>query len=266
MGYSHLRVTLPGRTLMAEKQPSDDKRIARARIEMSEDEIIDRAKARDRATWRMIWVLISGIALVLGATAIAIKSGHAALVSGMWGQIVILAVIGALFAYAFVTIIKYSIRPIERDSPRLVHYRRDSHQRVWRRSILFSVFMMLFVLMSVLRALPVLRGAHPLLLLVGPSVAGFMLLLVFTLSVGPRWSGSPGLPVPDDEFDRDLRARMMRVGYIVVMLLLGAVFLVDLWQPALTLTALIWALYAGFAVPALYYLIADWRASRGSEG
>ncbi|MEI9885991.1 MAG: hypothetical protein WDN08_05710 [Rhizomicrobium sp.] len=35
-----------------------------------------------------------------------------------------------------------------------------------------------------------------------------------------------------------------------------------LWRPDFALASLAWALYAGFAVPALYYVIADWRASR----
>jgi hypothetical protein len=121
--------------------------------------------------------------------------------------------------------------------------------------------------MGFMRVLPVLRAAHLLQTLAGPFITGMMLLLAFILSAGPRWSGQPGsTALPDDEFDRALRTRMMRFGYIVVMLVLSAVFLVALWQPALTLTVLIWALYAGFAVPALYYVIADWRASRANEG
>jgi hypothetical protein len=72
--------------------------------------------------------------------------------------------------------------------------------------------------------------------------------------------------LPDDEFDSALRARTIRFGYMLVLLLLGAVFQVALWRPDWTLTALAWALYAGFALPAFYYVIADWRASRGDEG
>jgi hypothetical protein len=49
------------------------------------------------------------------------------------------------------------------------------------------------------------------------------------------------------------------------MMLLGGVLLIELWRPDLTLRAVSWALYAGFALPALYYVIADWRASSGDE-
>ena len=240
---------------MAEKQPSN------------EDGIPNHVKTRERMMRRVAWILPGGIAVIGAAMAAAAFSGHAALVSSMRGQIVIGAVAGALFVYALVMIAKCNIAPTELDSPRLVHRRMDSNQRAWRRSILFTVVMMFVALMSFQRAFPVLRAAHLLQTLAGPFVTGMMLLLVFILSVGPGWSGPPGSTgLPDDEFDRALRTRMMRFGYIVVMLVLSAVFLVALWQPALALTALIWALYAGFAVPALYYLVADWRASRATEG
>lgn len=240
---------------MAGKQPSNA------------DEIPDPVKVRDRMMRRVAWILPGGIALIAVAMAAAVFAGHAALVTRLWGQIIIGAVAGAVLLYAIVMIAKYSVLPTEPDSPRLLHRRVDSSQRAWRRSMLFSVVMMFVALMSFQYAFPRLRAAHPLQTLAGTFLTGMMLLLAFLLSVGSGWSGPPGSPrLPDDEFDRDLRARMMRLGYIVVMLVLGAVFLVALWQPALTLTALIWALYAGFAVPALYYLVADWRASRATEG
>jgi hypothetical protein len=256
---------------MAENQPSDEKPIARARLETSDEEILDRFETRARMTWRMLWVLPSGIALVVGATAAAIFSGHAALVAGMWGRIVIAAVIGALFVYAFVTIIKSSIQPIKADSPRLVQRRLDHYQGVRRWSILIGVFMMFFVLMGIPHAVPVLRAARQLPLLIGAGalIAGIMLMNALLLSSGPRWQTlvPPGVrELPNDEFDRALRARTTRFGYILVMLLLAGALPVALWRPDWALTAIACALYAGFAAPALYYIIGDWRASRGGEG
>jgi hypothetical protein len=42
----------------------------------------------------------------------------------------------------------------------------------------------------------------------------------------------------------------------------AAALLATILRPDLALAALAWALYAGFALPTLYYVIADWRASR----
>jgi hypothetical protein len=236
----------------------------------ADDEILNRIKTRDRVTWRMLWGLMSGIALVLAATAAAIFSGHAALVTGMRGRIVTAAVLGALFVYALVTIVRGSMRPVKADGPRFVHCRMDIYQRRRRQTILLNVFVMFFAIMSLSELPPVLRATHqqPLLLGVGALIAGYMLMLVVLLSAGPRWQSTvPGAgELPNDEFDSALRARTMRLGYILAMLLLGAVLLVALWQPDLTRTALCCALYAGYAVPALYYLVADGRASRGDEG
>jgi hypothetical protein len=252
---------------MTRQRPSDEEPIARAEFELSDDKILD----RDRTLWRMVWVMLGGIALVVAATAAAIFSGHAALVTSMWGQIVTAAFVGPLFVYAFVTIIKCSIGPTEAGSPRLVHRQMDSQHRVWRGSMLLNVFVIFFVAMGLPRVLPFLRATHQPTLLAGAVLAGsmlmyafIMLLLTFILSAGPglRMGARERF---NDEFDSALRTRMMRFGYILVMLLLGAVFVVALRRPDWTLTALAWALYAGFAIPALYYLIADWRASRGGE-
>lgn len=236
----------------------------KTQFENNDDKILDRIKTRDRMTWRMVGVLTSGITLVFAAMATAIFSGHAALVTSTWGQIVIAAVVGALFVYAFVTVVKYSIQSTEAGSPRLVHRRTDIHQRRWRQSILLNVIMMFFAVMVLPAAFQVLRVAPQVLLLLGAFIAGFTLLLALIVSAGPGWPGAHERL--NDEFDSVLRARMMRFGYILALLLLCAVLQVALWQPDLTLTALVWALYAGFAIPALYYLITDWRASRGGEG
>jgi hypothetical protein len=93
-------------------------------------------------------------------------------------------------------------------------------------------------------------------------IAFLVFVLVAVLSVGP---GINGREFINDEFVSALRARTMRFAYMLTMLLLVGVLLVVLWWPELTLTALCWALYAGFALPAIYYVIADWRAASAHE-
>jgi MFS family permease len=275
MGYSNLEVT-PRASADARKQPSDDGLFARAGTAMSDDQILDRSKTRARVMRRTAWVLTGGFSLMAAAIAFAIFTGHAALVTGMWGQIVILAVAAALFVYAVAIINIYYRRPLEADGPRLLYRQMDSHQRSWRQLVLFNVFMMFFVVMSLMPAFlhrpaaPFLRAAPQLLLLIGAAPAGFVLVFALILSAGPGWESvflQPGArELLHDEFNTAQRARTMRFGYILVMLLLYAVLLVALWRPDLTRMALSWALYAGFALPALYFVIADWRASHGDEG
>jgi hypothetical protein len=254
-------------------RPSDEELLARARL--SDEDILDRFQKRERMLWRMLWGLLGGLALLFTATAAAIFSGHGALVTDMRGRTVIAAFLGALFVYVFATIGRYAFqrsgieRP-EADSPRLLHGRLDIYQRRWRRLVLLYVLTNSVAVMVLPRALPLLRAAHqwPLSMGIGAAFAGSMLLSAFILSAGPRWESMAfGAPeIPSDEFDSALRARAMRFGYRLLMLLLCSALLVALWQPDLSLTALTWALYAGFAVPALYYLIGDRRASRGDDG
>ncbi len=253
---------------MAGKQLSNDELIARARA--GDDEILEGFQSRAGNFWRMIWLLVTGLALIVATNAAAIFSGHAALVTGLWGRIVTGAVLVALFVFYFVTTARNSLRPDKTDSARLAQMRLDHYQRARRWSILINVVAMSFVL-GIPPALAIMRAAHLLPLLIGAAalVAGILIINVFLLSAGPGWQtlAPPGLrEIPNDEFDVALRARTMRFGYVLVMLLLGAVLPVALWRPDLTLTAIAWALYAGFAVPALYYLIADWRASGAIEG
>jgi len=244
--------------------------MAKTQVEIDDDKILARIKTSDRVMWRVVWVLTSEIALVAALIATAIFTGHAALVTSMLGQSITAAFVGALFVYAIVMMGKYYVPPIEADSPRLVRRRIDAYQRRWRWVILLNIFTTFVFVMNLCRFFPFPGVAHQRMpVLIGACVAGFMIMFAFVLSAGPGFQGmaQPGArELLNDEFASALRARTMRFGYIVVMMLLGAVLLVALWQPDLTLTALAWALYAGFAVPALYYVIADWRASSKDEG
>jgi len=244
--------------------------MAKTQLEINDDKILARIKTSDRMMWRVVWVLTGGIALVAVVIATALFTGHAGLVTSLWGQSITAAVVGGLFVYAAVVAGKYHVSPIEADNPRLVRRRIDAYQRRWRWVILLNIFTTFTFVMGVPRMVTPLGGAHQFLpMLIGAVAAGLMLMMAIILSAGPAWQGmaQPGArELLNDEFASALRARTMRFGYILMMFLLGAVLVVALWQPDLTLTALAWALYAGFAVPALYYVIADWRASFGDDG
>ena len=242
--------------------------MAKTLREINDEEILARIKTSTRMKLRMAWVMTGGIALVAAVTATAHFTGHAALATSMWGQTITAAVVGALFAYAFVMMGKYRVSPMDAAaSPRLMRRRIDAYQRRWRWLILLNVFSWFTFVPFMPRIFPFFGGAHQLMpLLIGACFAGLIIMMAFILLVLPGWQDMAQSELLNDEFASALRARTMRFGYILTMLLLGGVFLVTLWQPDLTLTALAWALYAGFALPALYYVIADWRASFGDDG
>jgi hypothetical protein len=255
---------------MTRKQHSDEKLIARAGTGISEDEIPDHFKTRARMMGRLVWRLVLGFASVASAIAIASISGHGALVTSMWGQTVIAAVTGVLFVYAIAMMRNHYIQPARTDSPRLVHIRMENYHRRWRGAILINIFMMLLGVVGLSATLRFLGAAPQMLMLSAGFTAVYafiVLMCAFILSVGPGGqSMAPGAQeLLNDEFDRGLRARTIRFGYMLMLAQLGAVLLLSLLQPNLTLIALSCALYAGFALPALYYIIADWRASRGCE-
>ena len=95
----------------------------------------------------------------------------------------------------------------------------------------------------------------------------FVMALFSVLTiVGPGWFSRELHAILNDEFVRDLRARTARLGYLTMMAAVAAALLTTIWHPDLALPALAWAFYAGFAIPALYYVIADWRASHDNDG
>jgi hypothetical protein len=206
------------------------------------------------------------LALVAAVVAALVFTGHADWQRNGWFQMAVAAVVGALFLYALVMIAHHHVPPMDVINPRFARRRIDAHQRRWRWAILGNVFTALFFAFSQSRALPQFAGFDSTMrLALGLTSGLFPLLLVAILTIGPRWQniGRPELSsLIDDEFAVALRARTMRVGYVFAMILLAAVLAVALWVPAWTPVALCWALFAGAAVPSLYYVIADWRASR----
>jgi len=230
------------------KQPPLDEAAERARRETS-------ARMKSRA----VWVLIVGSALLFAVIAALDVTGHAALVLSRGGQTITAVYAGALFIYFIVMMSRYYVPSIEAEGRRLIRRKIDVYQRRWRWTILLQIFLTIPFFVFLPQVFLVFGSAHPFMrTILCAIVALLMTILVFLLLVGP---GLGGRELLNDEFVTALRARTMRFAYVLTMLLLGTVLFIALWRPDLTLTALSWALYAGFAVPALYYVVADWRAS-----
>jgi hypothetical protein len=218
--------------------------------------------------WRAVWVFIIGLALLLAVVAALSFTGHAALAVSIWGK-TITAVYGcALLIYFIARMSRSYVPPIGMDDPRFLRRRIDEYQRRWRWTILLQVFLM-FPFFALLPKMSTMFRVFGGLQFIGPmffgTIAFLMIFSGYMLSAGPGFLLPGASELINDEFAAALRARVMRFAYILTMLLLGAALSVAVWHPDLTVTAFIWELYAGFAIPALYYVIADWRASGADE-
>lgn len=238
-------------------------------IEPSDDEILARIEKSNRMMWRLVWILAGGVVLVAVAVGVLVLAGHADWQQNGWFQLAVAAVMGALVLYVLVMMGKHHVPPLEAMSPRLARRRIDAQQRRWRWSILLNVFVAfvcMFNLGPALSDVAALHGTFPLAL--GAATCVVPVMLAFVLAVGPGWQGI-GQPITsellNDEFALALRARTMRFGYMFAMLVMAALLLSCMAWPDRILRLLTWALFAGFAGPALYYVIADWRASRENE-
>ena len=99
----------------------------------------------------------------------------------------------------------------------------------------------------------------------GPSIfVGYMLLAALMLVLGPGFLNRRYRAANADEMSRALRGRATGIGYVVAMAALSALYLAHLFAPQAQGLAILLAMSATFIVPALYYIIADWRA--GHDG
>jgi magnesium-transporting ATPase (P-type) len=231
----------------------------------SDDEIVAKLDAGDRANGWMALVLL-GLPVVLAVLfAAAFFTGHTALLESDGAQIAI----GVLFAMAILlSFIRFrrhfrSEAYLESLEPRILRRRIDRFQRTWRWVLATLIGSSCLTIISTSYALG--RSGpnnRPLTLLVAGGFVFVIALFSAMVFSGLGWHDRDIYRILNDDFIRALRARAARLGYVTLMAAVASALLIATWRPDLTLRVLAWALYAGFAVPALYYIIADWRASR----
>jgi len=233
--------------------------------EKPRDDFAAKIEARDRIARRMAWVLLGAPVLLAAAFATAFATGHVALFQSQAGQIVI----GVLFAASILYVVSLAgqrFRPdiyVDASDPRIVRRRIDAHQRNWRLFLCSGILFTLPSFLSFGTAFHRLEHLDRFLaLLGGGSLIATISVYLAPLMIGPGWLDRELRGILNDEFMRDLRGRAMRLGYLIMMVAVAAALMVALWRPDLALGSLAWALYAGFAIPSLYYVIGDWRASR----
>lgn len=231
----------------------------RGPFERSDEEIIDQLKRNDRAGWFMILgflvSLVSSIVLFLmgrfGALPLAEAEYLATAPLVVW-------VLATIFLFGR----NFAPTP-EADEERILRRRIDATQSVWRWIMVSSLFTALMTTVSISVSLGRLNTRYPLLaLFAGASLA--ITILVYSLAAfyGPRYLGRK-YRIASDELDRALHARAFKAGYLAMMIMVAGTLPAILYRPALTGPALCWLLFAGFAIPTLYYVILQWRAGAG---
>lgn len=239
-----------------------------AKLEMSDDEIIAKLDASDRAAGRMTFAFLAAILLLCAAFGIAFITGNASLLQNEGVQIAIAVVAAAGFLLIILRFGRH-FRPDAHTSasePRIVRRRIDAHHRYWRWSLLSGLIAAPAWAWNIGPSLADLSRVDRFLAVMA---AGALVCLVFFFSslliIGPGWFNQEIHAILNDEFTRELRARTARLGYFTMLAGASATLLTAMWHPKWISSAAVWSLYAGFAIPTLYYIITDWRASPGKE-
>jgi len=232
---------------------------------LSDDEIIAKLNASDRAVAWMVVALVVVPVMLIAIFAGAFFTGHAALLQSEGVQIAvsILVVAGILF---FIQRLGRRYQPeayLESMEPRILRRRIDAHHRYWRWTLVTCLFSASCTTLSFSRTLAnIARPNQTWAFFMAGTIIFTIALFSTIVMIGPGWFSRDMHAILNDDFIRALRGRAERLGYVTLMIALAGVLIVAIWRPTLTLPALCWALYAGFAIPALYYVIADWRAGR----
>jgi len=233
--------------------------VGRRSFERSDEEIIGQLKRNDRVSRFMILgflvSLVSSVVLFLmgrfGAIPPVVAEYLAAAPLIVW-------VLATIFLFSR----NFAPAP-EADEERILRKRIDAIQSVWRWIMLSSVFTTFVTTCTTSFALGRPNIRYPLItLFVGASLA--IVILVYSLAAfyGPRYLGRK-YRIASDELDQALHARAFKVGYLAMMIMAAGALPAILYRPALTGPALSWLLFAGFAIPTLYYVILQWRAGSG---
>ncbi|GAA0532436.1 membrane protein implicated in regulation of membrane protease activity [Rhizomicrobium palustre] len=229
----------------------------------AEDEIVARLDASERAALRLAAAMLGGTLLLVLLFTAALFSGRGAWLQNQDLQILVAVLAGSGFITAF-AYFKRTTPPVDAQAPNIVRKRIDAHHRTWRWMLLSGLVALSGNMIALSSAAEKTSALDwPLRLLFFAVTALLLLMCTAQLAIGPGWHNRETRAILNDEFTAALRARTLRFGFWVVMLALTGLWGLGAFRPDLLLPGLAWALYAGYALPALYYIIADWRAGRG---
>lgn len=233
--------------------------------DISDEDYALQAKARAKMLWRFVWALLGVSILAIGTLLAASSTGYKTFITRADGQIIFAGLLGLLFLIGLAGLAKYS--PHADVPPHLLRRHIDRHQRRWRNGLCGCILAAIPIVASLNSAVEDLSHYNSIWTILGAGAGLFGIVLFgLMLAAGPGWSGlrSDLSSIINDEFTLALRARTMRIGYLTMMLVLVAIIFTAALNPNLVISTSCWGLYAGFAVPALYYIIADWRSEGGN--
>jgi hypothetical protein len=246
---------------MQGEEPSfrDISKNRRRPFERPDEEIIEQLNRSHRA----MWLVLLGLLVCFVPSAILVFIGRAGVLPLAVGEYFGAATLVVWFLAVFLWIGRRMAPPPEANEERILRKRIDSIQSFWRWFTVFFVCIAFTTTLSLSGALERIHSSHPIpAFIVGVTFVFVILLYMLMTFYGPGYFNR-SLRVANDELARALHARAFKAGYLVLMVMLGGVLLATLYRPALTIPALCWVLYAGFAIPTLYYVILQWRAGAG---
>jgi len=165
--------------------------------------------------------------------------------------IAVLAIL--LGAYVILVVIRYWPPKAERE-PAFLRREMDNIHRRWR---------WLTLILSAVAVLNTVSFVHNPQDHSGLS-GGFIAVMLFGLAAivcfGPGCLGRTYRETLNDELMRTQRARAARAGYLLLMVGIAALYIVFVRWPQMAGPAAIAILCAGSVIPALYFVVLDWRS------
>jgi len=221
--------------------------------------------ARERRSYRRGLALFP-VGLLLG---LAVMGGFSwALISGLvpkWFSESALAPITLALVIILLIVTAFRIfarPPKEAMSKRILRKQIDDHQK---RSRIFYILIAVMALeLGTLPLFPHFRnpGVNSTLWLPHASFVFVALMSALILCFGPGFLKAAFRNAVNDELTRALRARAIRLGFLIAVAGLGASYLAALYKPEWNVFVLSPVIASVIAVPALYFVILDWRAGR----
>ena len=212
--------------------------------------------------------IVGGCCLLAAVSLASILTGNENVLLGPWFQIPIAIAFVGWIAFVFVRHAKNPL-PREANEDRIIRQRIDARQRRLRWLMLFNVLAGFGCALSDSYAFRHLGNADRIFGVFGgvsfvAVLSGMGLVLPFLMFSLPVIYGTAFLnsAATEDELSRAIRARALRMGYVTLMLAISAALVAILYRPSLAVTILPWVLFAGFAIPSLYYVFLDWWAGR----
>lgn len=229
---------------MAEHQPSDE-------------EIIAEEHRRSKRAFIAGIAVALGISVVMTGVEFVIRAGilQNLGIPSSAGDTILPWLLIALISIVVPFVVWHYRPPKAAMSERILRKQIDVHHRRWR--LLILTFLFGFPLFTfTLTHRPPHTWFSPVILVFDAVVyAGIVCF-------GPGFLRKTYRKALNDELTHSLRTRAVRLGYLVLVVMLGGAYLAILYRPGLAPVILPWLLAVAVSVPLTYFLFLEWRASR----